>query len=266
VVIDDVTLPWARRIDKLLRQAEGSDSQPFAERCYAKAEELMVTKGVTELMLAEFRGLGAPEEIVEEHIDYTGIYRQVVIDIAYAITRSNDCYGLQSHMNWARPPFMRFYVIGFKSDVAHVKLLDTSIQIQCARALRAWWKVENSGGWYSGMAGYKARRQFIVGYAAGLRVKLKEAKLKGVAEGAKAAGKEVGISNEEAVDRTALVLRSRKGQVKDWVDARYGSSLRSVSRRYDSGGMSAHRAGREAGMQADVGQPGLGKNKAIGGR
>jgi hypothetical protein len=30
--------------------------------------------------------------------------------------------------------------------------------------------------------------------------------------------------------------------------------------------MSAHRAGREAGMQADVGQPGLGKNKAIGGR
>ena len=114
------------------------------------------------------------------------------------------------------------------------------------------------------MQKYKARREFIMGFASGLSSKLQTANR--IAQQA-AAKEEATRSNSSEADATAgvaLVLKGREERVQDYYDKKYGKSLRSVSRRYSSGGAEARGAGYTAGRSANTGTTAVGNRKALG--
>lgn len=259
---DDPRLPWASRVDKLLRKAEATTPEE-AQLLTAKAEEIMVSHAIDEELLAFARGKTAPEKIIEKSFSYTGIYRKVLQDTCHAIAKIHHCRTLQSDAKWDSPPRQVVYVIGFESDVEKTIILATSLQIQGLREMQTWWKSDDRS-WYRGMEGYKARREFFVGYASGLTSRLREAQARGTEEGTKRFADQTGTAQADVKKSTELALRSKSEQVKDWFDKQYGGNLRYVTRRYQSGGAGAYNAGHDAGRRADIGQPGIGRNKQLG--
>jgi len=260
----DTTAPdekYADKIAKLLRKAESTSSQEEADALYSKAQELMLTYAISEEMVARAAGKTVQDKIVSEHIDYAGSYQAALFDIGAAIARANDCYVLitknlrvpdKEKNKWVN--VTRLTIIGFKSDVDRVRLLDASVQLQAGLTLRQWAKT-NVKDYWSGMEKFKQRRAFLFGYASGLSYQLHKARAAAVKT----------VSDEHGEKGVALVLADKKTQVNDWVDVTYGKSLRSVKRSYDtpSGGFGA---GHSAGQNANVNRPSVGGNKGALGR
>lgn len=256
---------YADKIAKLLRKAENSAATPAeAEAFVTKAQELMTTYAITEELLARARGVNLEqrEEIVEETIDYTGIYRQALYDIGSAIAKANNCRCLVSNLTYKKPQTTRLHVIGFKSDVDRVRMLDASLQIQAIGGMR---KAEKDflQSWMSGMQKYKSRRDFIFGFAHGLDQQLARANRRAEAEAAAqeeirltGTGVDCPSAHATAEQSVTLVVRDKRERVQDWMDKTYGDSLRSVSRRYSSGSGQARGMGHEAGKKADAGTRG----------
>lgn len=264
---------YAARIAKLLRKAESTTPEE-AEALVAKAQELMTAYAVDEAMIANAHGESMPEEIVEETIEYTGIFQAALMQIGYNIVRSNNCRGLSqtfpAFKPSGRPKTSVLYVIGFKRDVDRVRMLDSSVQVQAASALNVWWKRQNKS-WMSGMEKFKARREFLLGFASGLASRLEEARKQGEAEAIKNEADRMGGGfgsgvQAEAAQTVTLVLRTRKEQVNDWVDSKYGDTIRTTRRRYSSGGAGARSAGHAAGRSANTGTTGIGGAKGALGR
>lgn len=239
---------YADKIAKLLRKAENPAVTPQeAEAFLAKAQELMTQWGIDEALIAKAAGQEVKEEIVEEIIKYTGVYHAALFDIGWAIARANDCKSFIGR----RGSYTTQTVVGFKSDVERVKMLDTSAQIQATGALTKWWAEQNSS-YMTAMQKFKARREFLFGFANGLHTQLIAAKKKGEKAAAQSEAERAGVSATEASESVALVVKSRKERVEDWVDKQYGRSLRGVSRNYASGGRDARAAGSAAGRKADI--------------
>lgn len=258
-----VQAKYADRIAKLLRKAESTTPEE-AEALVAKAQALMTQYAIDEIMLAQVQGRQLQDEIVEETIQYTGIFMTVILDVGFTIARFNDCRGFFSKHDYAKPKRVDLHVIGYKSDVERVRLLDASLQIQCSRALTEWRRT-SSEALFSKMESFKQRRQFIVGFNQGLSSQLAAARRAGLEAAAQTEAQRSKVAADVATQSVALVLRDRKSQVDDWYDRTYGRSLRKVSRRYSSGGASAHSAGVAAGRSADTGKPSVGgSGKAIG--
>lgn len=255
---------YAAKIAKLLRQAESTDVEAEADAFVAKAQQLMTAYAIDAAMLAQARGENEKkaEDIVRVPFTFTGIFKQALLQIAYIIAQANDCQGVRTADTWVYEDGKRkkadiLHVIGFESDVENVQLLNASLQIQAATAQRAWWKDQDSS-WMSGMEKFKARREFLWGFSAALRIRLREAREAGEAEAVR--NEQTRTKNDSDVARQSveLVLRDKKQRVEEWMDKTYGSSLRRVSRRYSSGGMDANRAGRAAGQRANIGNPSVG--------
>jgi hypothetical protein len=242
---------FADKIGKLLAKAESTTPQE-AEALLQKAQELMSRYSIDEAMVAAARGLESAEKVVEERIEYRGIFREASFEIGEALCGPNECRHLISR---GRNTTV-LIVIGFEGDVARVKMLDASVQIQAHGALLKWQK-EQDRSHMSGMQWYKARREFLFGFATGLDAQLARAHDKAVREAKKA----VDINPEGTSSSVELVLRDKKQRVDDWVDESYGK-LRSVSRRYSSGGFAARNAGHDAGRSADI----SGRGKVTGPR
>lgn len=237
---------YADKIAKLLRKAESTTPEE-AEALIAKAQQLMTEYAIDEALLAKARGEEVTEEIVEEDITYKGVYHAALFDIGYAIALANDCRGLIGKHG----KYTRLHVIGFKSDVERVRMLDASVQIQAVGALTKWWSEQDSS-WMTAMDKFKARREFLFGFARGLGHQLTAAKVAGEKAAAKTQAERAHVSQDDAVESVALVVRSKKARVQDWMDEAYGKRLRSSSRRYSSGGHDARAAGSAAGRRADV--------------
>ena len=243
---------YADKIAKLLRKAEDPAATPAeAEAFIAKAQELMVQYQIDEALVAQARGENVVEreEIVKETIRCDGTYRQAHMQLAWRICLANDCRGVTSNGG----NYIILNVIGFKSDVANVQLLNSSALIQAAGALNKWARDGGIEPWMSASQKYKERREFLFAFADGLGSKLNAAKKAGEKAAAGEQEKRADVSAAEASDAVALVVRSKKERVDDWMDHEYGSSLRTVRRNYSRGGRGARQAGREAGMNADIG-------------
>ncbi|SRR6266581_3202605 len=261
----DAQASYADKISKLLRQAESTDSEAEAEAFTAKAQALMIKYAITEELLARAEGRHAQDVIVTERVIYTGIFHRALFNIGWSIVRANDCKGLITK----RANDTALTVIGFKSDVTNVQLLDASLQIQASTAMQRWYRTQAGDGgqaqYASRMDKYKMRREFLFGFAQGLFTKLDRAKKIGI---------DVAIAEETtrtgdadgARKSTDLVLLSKKERVTDWMDNEYGSALRTVRRNYSSGGYAARVAGTQAGMNADVGNPRVGGSRGQIGR
>jgi hypothetical protein len=233
---------FADKIGKLLAKAESTTPEE-AELLLQKAQELMSRYSIDEAMVAAARGLESAEKVVEERIVYTGIFREAAFDIGKALCAPNECHHLISHGGKTTT----LVVIGFEGDVSRVKMLDSSIQIQARGALLKWQKDQDRTHMGS-MEWYKARREFLFGFAEGLRTQLEAAHAKAVKE-AKADEKPSPTSPSSS--SVELVLRDKKQRVSDWIDETYGR-LTTTSRRYSSGGYAARVAGHDAGRRADA--------------
>lgn len=257
---EDVQETYADKIAKLLRKAETTDSATEADALNAKAQQLMVKYQITDELLAQAEGRERTEKIVQETIRYRGVFHRALFNIGWAITKSNDCRGLINlHTNDTE-----LLIVGFESDVAHVKMLDMSLQIQASTAMQRWYRGQDVTG-LTPMQKYKMRREFFMAFARGLDVKLQRARAAGINEAVVDEAARSGVAADQVKHSTDLVLVSKQRRVDEWMDSTYGGTLRQTRRNYASGGIAARQAGYAAGMSADVGGSSIGGGrKAIG--
>lgn len=258
--MEDQRAKYAAKIEKLLRKAE-STTPAEAEALMAKAEELMMTWAIDQAMIDSIRGKEKREEIVKFEKWYEGVYNRALYDIGSSIAYPNDLRVLQSKMDKK----MRITVIGFESDVENWKILDASLQLQAIRALNNWWKNTDTS-WYSAMDKYKARRDFLWGFAAGVGNQLSDARRAAEKEAARMEAERNQVDDKTASESVSLVLASRKQQVNAWVDKTYGKLRSARPANYARSYSGGNGAGYKAGSTADVGRPqvGGGKKAALG--
>lgn len=243
---EDLQEKYAEKIAGLLRKAESTTPEE-AETLVEKAQELMAKYAIEQAMVDAKRGV-VREKVVEKRVVYGGSYSHAHYELGSVIAVVNDCRVLRSKTKNQHT----LYVIGFESDVDRAIMLDTSLQIQMEVALRA---ARRSGAvrseyWMTAMDKFKENRTFKFGFADGVAVRLHRAKQAGRDEYVRDTG-EAGVT-----DSMALVVRSRRDQVNDWVDKTYGQLRSGRHTRLSSGSGSAHSAGHAAGMSADTGSAG----------
>lgn len=256
---------YADVISKLLAKAESVAGTPEADAFMARATQLMMKYQIDETMIAAARGLrgtGKPEEVIEFDIPYTGIFKDTSMHIAFQVMRANNCKGFYSKNEYTEPKRVDVRIIGFESDVSNVKMMTTSLNLQCATAMSAWWKATGSDnyGWSKGTA-YKAKREFIRGFASAAGIRLLAVRRAATAEAATSESERTGSSTAAARSGVELVLRDREESVKDWYDTRYGGSTRVRTSRQQSGGYGARVAGTTAGNNANIGGTAFNSNR-----
>lgn len=251
---------WTDKVVKLLRKAEETDVPAEAETFMAKAQELMTKHSIDEAMLADREDKPA-EEIVEEVVEYAGVYRVALRGLGHVIAKANSCRSFYCDMRYSSPRRIDVHIIGYESDVARVKMLNASAQLQLETAKAAWVAEQPNFKLFSSKQKKYARRDFAFGFVTGLAKQLEAANKIGKEEAAKTEAEFRNVSAEEASESVELVLRSREDNVNDWFDKQHGGTIRTVHKRYRGGGMGANAAGRSAGMSADVG----GSDRVAGG-
>lgn len=255
-------LKYAERIAKLLRQAEATTFPEEADAFMAKAQQLMTLYAIDEATLEQLRDRGKREEVTQETIIYGGIFSRALFEIGRAVARANDCKHL---IGRASRKTTTLYVIGFPSDIQRVRLIDSSLQLQAVAAQRRWWQ-ETDSSWMNGSQKYRAKREFLFGFARGVATKLERAKVTGITEAAQVRAEREHVAITEASQAVALVLRSKEQSVRDWMDRTYGNRLRNVRHNYKGAtGTDAHGSGRAAGRRANTGQPEIGGRRELRG-
>jgi hypothetical protein len=142
--------------------------------------------------------------------------------------------------------------VGFRSDVERARLLDTSLQLQCAQAHAQWYK-ENKAklAWMNRGLLYRTRRDFVFGFAQGVGMKLASARAAAVQEAAAHEAERSETSVDEATQSVALVLVNRTKRVDEFYDEVWGGRVRSSTSRY-SAGVGGRTSGVEAGQRANT--------------
>ena len=262
---------WADRINKLLAQAEHSNTSDTERDAFIeKAQALMTQYAISEAMIATQRG-EAIEEIVSERLTFTGSMQKTTMGHVFVIARFHNCRahymtGLSTRTTtksgkdkWATSTDV--VVVGFKSDVERLKLLSASLDIQRATALSRWWKESTDKHYMSRFDQFVAKRSFVNGFNTGLAAKLHEADRAGRAAAVHDEATRSKITEQDAEKSVALVLKSRTDQVKDWYDEKYGGSIRPGRATRSRSSYSARGAGVAAGRSADTGTPRVGGNR-----
>lgn len=255
----DAQLPQAEKIAKLLRLAETTENEAEAEAFNQRAQQLMVKYAINERLINMARGQEEKDTVAEERIDYKGIFHMALFRIGSVIAHNNDCRVLIT--KYSGESRTTLHVIGFTKDIADVKVLDASIQVQASTAMQRWYREQNVQH-KTPMEKSKMRREFLFGFANGLNSKLGLARRAGVKQATADEAKRTG-DTDTAEKSTELVLRTKKEHVDEWMDTKYGNSLRSVRGNYSSGGYAARAAGTTAGRSANVGQPGIGGKREL---
>lgn len=249
------TEKYAERIAKLLRKAESTTPEE-AEALVEKAQHLMTLYAIDEQMLAKARGEKVREEIVKGFIRYHGAYRMALFDVGAAVARNNNCRHLIYKQNHTTPWYDELTIIGFESDVARVKLLEASLQVQLASALQTWWKAYPGKQHLTSREKYTERRDFMFAFAGIVNQRLSEAVREAKKQATANEAARSDVTTEVAEKGVALVLADRKQRVDDWMDEKYGKKLRTVSRNYSNGIGTGYMAGRAAGQKANLSNPG----------
>jgi hypothetical protein len=259
----DEQVTYADKIAKLLRKAETTDSVQEAEALTAKAQALMVRFAISEELLRQATGEQEQDHIENDNIVYRGIFHMALFDIGRAVADTNNCF-VMIHKH-RHESVTELLLVGYTRDISNVKVLDASIQVQASSAMQAWYRQQDTS-YRTPMQKSKMRREFLFGFAKGLKAKLLVAKRVGLRDATDDEAKRAGVDVETAGKSTDLVLRTKDENIKNWVDNEYGNTLRTVRRNYSSGGYQARNAGFAAGQRANIGQPSVGgSRRQIGG-
>jgi len=252
---------WADKIAKLLRKAEDTDNPHEAEAFTEKAQELMTQYAITEAMLREREDKPA-EEIVEETIECAGVHRHVLKSLAGAIVDANACQWFYRNFTDSSPRRIDVVTIGYESDVARIRLLHTSVQLQLEVARTKWVAEHPTLSTMSRTQKRLARRDFGFGFVDGLRTRLSQAAEAGQRDAAEVEAERSGATVSEASESVAMIVRSRADNVQDWYDEKWGGELRTVRTNYKSSYTDGRGAGEAAGASADIS---LGGDRVSGG-
>lgn len=235
------------KIEKLLAKAESTDSPHEAEALTAQAHRLMLKWGIEQADL-EARGEIKAEEIVEVSRTWNTAYAIAWVDFG-----SNVAHGmghLRTLKSGARSR-QTLYVVGHETDVDNFWFLMNSLEHQATSALASWWKASPERGWgLTSQEQYKAKREFLLAFGRAVGKRLREQRVE---------------VEQDATPGAALVLVSKEEKVADWVDNRYGGTLRR-GRGMTSGGVGGSAAGHTAGMKASLGEKGIGGSRGQIGR
>ena len=231
-----------QQIELLLAKAESTNHPAEAELAMAQAEKLMIKYG---FQRAEFNGDNRKSaKMVEKRLDVTGMFHLGKVQAWTAVARAYQSVTiLQS--KYSKGTTM--YLIGEEGDVDDVLTIINSLDVQAEHALATWWAEHKWS--YEGLRqeGWKARRQFLIGFGQGAAARVRESMQEAVSESK---------GNE-------LVLANRLQKAVDHQRALYPNT-RTLNTRLHGGGFNASAAGNKAGREAHFGKGSIAGTKAIG--
>lgn len=227
------------KIAALLRKAESTTPEE-AKTLTAHAEKLMLKYSIDKLSIDAKRAVSgksvADEPIVREYVMFTSIYAQHVVSNA---ARCVDAFGVTRSLFITGSGWAELMIYGRADDVAQVKLIITSLNLQAVAALSRWWKENRHYYAFSPkFDGYKARRSFLQSFFNGAAYRILQSHRQVIEE-----------SNEPG---TALAIRSLADRLTNFIDAKNPTKHRD---RTSGGDRWAANDGFAAGRQANVGDP-----------
>jgi hypothetical protein len=225
-----------RRVQLLLDRAKdlrsrGEDGE--ADSTLANAERIILKYGIDAAKLAIKVSFAEREPIESEWVEFTGIYR---VALAVRFNQLATVYHTSGRSFTVKDGTTEYVVlVGAKSEVRYLKMLIASLLMQAMTAMRDWWEDFEDRPNLRGMAGYKARRQFLMNFVIGAQNRIEEAR-------------RVALGTDES---TALALAHRRADVDAYLKENF--NLRTVKSRLKPGVRSAAEAGYDAGRRANVG-------------
>jgi hypothetical protein len=183
------------------------------------------------------------EKIVIREVPFTGIFSSVLTNLAYNVTVHVPGVSGFEQKAW-RGSNRTFMLVGYESVLDHAEALIASLVAQALTARDREWKAYQRAnanavrGW-TAMQKFVWRRSFLHGFTGGVASRL--------AAQHKTATKEPG---------TALAVRDRDAQVKDWMNDKF--NLRSTNASLSTN-LDAKFLGNVAGRNADVGAKSVSK-------
>lgn len=239
------------KIARVLHMAEefrrhGEDGS--ADAALARAEEMMMRHQIDMAAVAARRDdRNRPDDpIIKVTLSFTGIYKVVFTQLAVRVARALGTLELIHNPGYRKSIPDELWVLGHTSDVEHAQQLIASIQMQCLTALETWWRAVDSTG-MSAMDKFKDRRQFIAafGMAAGRRIER---------------AREALLADKETGPGTEVVLRDRRSQVTDFMNANF-ATVSSKGPKMKSGTNGSYQAGAIAGKNAVTGETRVGSSR-----
>jgi hypothetical protein len=224
-------------IRQIIAKAEATPYPAEAETLMQRAQVLMARHSVDQAMVNAKRADKDRERIVERTVELSGIYATAHVTLFGCVAEGHGSVrvirtlgGLRNHE--------KVTLVGHESDAFAVEMLATSLMVQSRTALNVWWPTVRRY-YASGHESTRARRDYLVGFAVGVKSKMTDAMSS--------------VMVQESAS-TALVLRGRSDAVNEWVDERFGKLREgrglTVGNSFDRG--------YSDGRTADVGQERVG--------
>lgn len=237
------------RVAKLLRKAESTTSAEEAEALTSKAAALMMKHGLDRARVeaAMSSGDARREEFKRAVVKFPGSYRLALRNLASQVVSGvGSCD--QFYVTYDR--YDELHVVGRESDVDDVLVLMSSVGLQSSDALDRWWRGDR---WrYAGCTPrerFRARREFLIGFARGVRQRLDLQRRSTLAE------------EEAAEPGTALVVADRAAQLDRFMRENFPDIAEARPSQVLGGGIEAAEAGLAAGRNARVGATDLGPSR-----
>jgi Protein of unknown function (DUF2786) len=251
---DDTTEKYATRIAKLLAKAESTTSQEEADSFFTKAQALMTEHNITTQMIAQAGGAGIADTLADGEMIFSGIFMKQTMYLAFRVGDFNNVQCVYSqredYVDGKRKKYIRVGMFGFKSDIANVEMLVTSLQLQCAQAMQRWAKDEEALQFGSAMEKFKEKREFILGFQQTIAKRLREGRDAGRRAAAEAA---TARGVQDATSSVALVVQSKEQLVADGFKKRYPRLGKGRIGATSAGSGAARAAGNAAGAKANLG-------------
>lgn len=224
-------------IEMLLAKAESTNFPAEAELAMAQAEKMMIQYGFER---AEFNGDNRQDKVmVQVRFACTGTYH-----LGKVMAYSNIASAYQSvEVLRLKGQGSTTYLIliGEQGDVDNIVRVLNSLDIQAEHAVKSWWATNPPATMFGRQDGWKARRDFIVGFGRGAAQRVRESLVEVVREGGTG---------------TELVLVNRMKDAAAHREALYPVIRHSKSRMH--GGLGGRAAGHAAGLEANIGTKAMG--------
>lgn len=240
------------RIAKLLAKAEKTTPEEAAALTEA-AERMMLKYGIEQAIINAKRAgkqHAVDEKMMRVIVSYTGVYAKAMrMAMIAAVDAFNTVKIVVDSSKKTKTEFL--WLLGYESDVEQMKVLVTSLQLQCISALSTWAKKADFTG-MTAMEKYKARRTFIVAFGDGVATRIRTARRSVIQESA--------ASGAPGVE---LALRDRRSAVDDWMNQQFNLQAGKATRM--SFDYTGYGAGHTAGKNANTGEGALKQTKQISG-
>jgi hypothetical protein len=235
------------KVRKLLAKAEGTDNQEEADAFFAKAEEIMLANALDEALIRHKTGQASFEVGVEE-VEFAGIFRSMQLNATSWIAQG---FGFKCTKT-KRGTVDVLKVYGVVSELKEAMTIITSLQIQCARAMKRFEReYKDDRPWAGKQQLYVARRSFIMGYGevAGARIKASRQRI---------------IDEIVKTDDSLLpVLRDTSSAIEEFIQNMY-PNLRKGRRSRIGVDNRGYGAGGDSAMTADIGNARIAGRKELG--